>query len=484
MREDDQTKEELHQRTDILSDELWEIAEDRKEQAIEERKMIMESGWVEFQLEYFSTCAQHMMQSEIDKFKATIQLVHDYYHAVDDKLIPEAPETNHVDLLKEDTELPEVEKIAEGAEIMDINSYSYPRLDDLFKRALKAQIVPDVATGTADTGKKGAKGGKDAKGKPAEDDKPKAESIYVSEMREAIKVEKSILRFRLSQIRNWALKRLQYQRNLSLKIYQKLEDWIHVSNKAENDAIDQIADVIKDAIESEDKVQVELRINYMDFLVDHKIHNFIIPPPDVLAAMEEDIPTRFNIPQLNSLIQELAMLSGDNDLIANREAVNMLVRKVKNSSSFCDVGGLPKSWSQLTQTDFERMIRNLDPSNSGSINYKQFGTICILLQSGLPTSEDMEVMKKNLQQPEVSSNCFLSEKLWFEKTEAQKDRNNSHAFPRVDKIKELLFDLHKGENGTINMPKFTKTLMVGELRSIMANETKTSKYEDFVVAKL
>lgn len=58
MREDDQTKEELHQRVDTLSDELWEIAEDRKEQAIDERKRIMESGWVEFSLEYLTTCAQ------------------------------------------------------------------------------------------------------------------------------------------------------------------------------------------------------------------------------------------------------------------------------------------------------------------------------------------------------------------------------------------------------------------------------------------
>lgn len=72
MREDDQTKEELHQRVDILSDELWEIAEDRKEQAVEERKKIMESGWVEFSLEYLTSCAQQMMQSEIDKFKGTI----------------------------------------------------------------------------------------------------------------------------------------------------------------------------------------------------------------------------------------------------------------------------------------------------------------------------------------------------------------------------------------------------------------------------
>lgn len=58
MREDDQTKEELHQRVDILSDELWEIAEERKEHAVEERKKIMESGWVEFSLEYLTSCAQ------------------------------------------------------------------------------------------------------------------------------------------------------------------------------------------------------------------------------------------------------------------------------------------------------------------------------------------------------------------------------------------------------------------------------------------
>lgn len=135
MREDDQTKEELHQRVDILSDELWEIAEERKEQAVEERKKIMESGWVEFSLEYLTSCAQQMMQSEIDKFKGTIQLTHDYYHAVEEKLIPEAPESVTVDLLKEDVELPEVERLAEGADASDLSSYSYPRLDDLYKKS-------------------------------------------------------------------------------------------------------------------------------------------------------------------------------------------------------------------------------------------------------------------------------------------------------------------------------------------------------------
>ena len=58
LREDDQTKEELHQRTDVFSDELWEIVEERKEQSIEFRKQIMESGTVESALAFTTSVAQ------------------------------------------------------------------------------------------------------------------------------------------------------------------------------------------------------------------------------------------------------------------------------------------------------------------------------------------------------------------------------------------------------------------------------------------
>ena len=105
-------------------------------------------------------------------------------------------------------------------------------------------------------------------------------------MRAAIKVEKSILRFRLTQVRNWALKRLRDIRSKSIRVYTKLEDWIHVANKAENDAVDEMCVVLKRAIEEEKKIQDELRIKFMDFCVDEKIMNYIEPPPEKLPAME------------------------------------------------------------------------------------------------------------------------------------------------------------------------------------------------------
>ncbi len=197
----------------------------------------------------------------------------------------------------ENEELPPVETLPEGADNQNVDLYNYPRLDKLFEKALKTQVVPDVTQIQVAAPAKGAppaKGAKDPK-KPVEEEKQVEESVIVKEMKASIKIEKSILRFRLTEIRNWTLKRLREMRQKALKTYFKLEDWILVSTKTENDAVDEMSTVIKRAIEEEKKIQDELRIKYMDFLVDEKIMNFIIPPPEKLPQLEEVRSDRFTI---------------------------------------------------------------------------------------------------------------------------------------------------------------------------------------------
>lgn len=73
-------------------------------------------------------------------------------------------------------------------------------------------------------------------------------------MKEAIKTEKSILRFRLVQIRNWALMNLKQNRQMAIELYKKLDDWIFVAQKAEMDSIEEMSMIVKDAVESETKI--------------------------------------------------------------------------------------------------------------------------------------------------------------------------------------------------------------------------------------
>lgn len=143
LREDDQTKEELHQRTDVFSDELWEIVEERKEQSIEFRKQIMESGSCEFALTYITTISQHLMQAELDKFKVSVQILQDYYHAIEEKLIPEAAPSTTVELGFDEGEAPAVESLPEGADATNADLYTYPRLDKLLLLALKQQVISE-----------------------------------------------------------------------------------------------------------------------------------------------------------------------------------------------------------------------------------------------------------------------------------------------------------------------------------------------------
>jgi hypothetical protein len=98
-------------------------------------------------------------------------------------------------------------------------------------------------------------------------------------------------------------------RSKAIKVYTKLEDWILVSNKTENDAVDEMCTVIKRSIEEETKIQEELRIKFMDFCIDEKIMNFIVPPPEKLPALEEVRPDRFTILQLTTLVDEFEKLA-------------------------------------------------------------------------------------------------------------------------------------------------------------------------------
>jgi hypothetical protein len=77
------------------------------------------------------------MQAELDKFKLTIQIVHDYYFAVEEKTTHEITGTVTSELAFEGEELPAVENFKDGSDPLQVSCYSYPRLEKLFQMALK-----------------------------------------------------------------------------------------------------------------------------------------------------------------------------------------------------------------------------------------------------------------------------------------------------------------------------------------------------------
>ena len=156
------------------------------------------------------------------------------------------------------------------------------------------------------------------------------------------------------------------------------------------------------------------------------------------------------------------MLADDDDQILNRKAVELLLRKGQNSRTLGDMGGLPKEWSSFSRNDFEKLVRNLDIYNTGSIDFKVLATCCILLKSPVPREEQLDQVRRSLQEAEVGREAFMEAPFWFGGAEASKDREYSHPFPRAESIKAILFDLH-ARDGALNVAKFTAILKAAEI---------------------
>jgi hypothetical protein len=154
------------------------------------------------------------------------------------------------------------------------------------------------------------------------------------------------------------------------------------------------------------------------------------------------------------------------------------MRKSNNSSSLGDFGGLPKAWNTFGQKGFEKMVRNLDSWASGSVDYKLLATCSILLLSALPTQAQVDDLKSQLgSQQEVDSDTFLRSNPWFAPWEASPDRHYSIPFPRLQHIKELIFDLLSAD-GKLNVDTLTRYLLP---TTLMRTGPAAGGYQDLLL---
>ncbi|KAM6303370.1 sperm flagellar protein 2 [Podargus strigoides] len=86
LHEDEEIKAELHQRVTDLRNLLWDICDNRREEAEQERTDIMNDGWLPDHRGITMNHFFSLMQVEVDRFQDTKRLLHDYYRAMEGKI--------------------------------------------------------------------------------------------------------------------------------------------------------------------------------------------------------------------------------------------------------------------------------------------------------------------------------------------------------------------------------------------------------------
>lgn len=124
------------------------------------------------------------------------------------------------------------------------------------------------------------------------------------------------------------------------------------------------------------------------------------------------------------------------------------------------------------------ICRNIDSTNTGHVNWRQFLTYLTLGNSPLPTVQKLQEAKVSCGEP-INKASFVGGTFWFDEHEQSSDRQYANPFDRASMIKEIIFDINAkkqpdGES-VLDFNAFAE-----DLRIPYARNNYAKKFSDFL----
>jgi hypothetical protein len=376
LKEDPQVKEEFHQDVVDLSDRIWEIIDIRKNEAIEERKKIMTSGWIEKEMERFYQHVEKLFVIEVEKFLNTLNIIRDYYSSLDSRTIF-SNESQIINVLKPSEILNDIHTVP----LENENDYEmFPKVDKLHKNCIKIvfkleervksiNFLLKINSVTKDSSeminhKKIIRSMTFRRGNGNHTDSILIEDkrdifLYEDEMKNAIKNEKNKFKYRVTLLKHWGSEKLKVMRGIANNIFETLDEWIINTVKAENEAMNSLIDFLNSDIERERKVRLDSELDGFDIYnlinVKEQLENVIEPLP--LKEMQES--ARFNLEQFRMIYEELKSYETQKNFIDISIFVEIYIKRYLIE---VEHEGVPQTLRDLSFHNFNKFIKYFEYS--------------------------------------------------------------------------------------------------------------------------
>lgn len=441
MRKQDLTKEELHQQSDDLHDLLQKKVNDRKTENMAELENITTSQWVESHIQVLAAQVQVSFRLEAQRYHSSCQLLSDFYHGAIGAGFPEAgepcpkiealsPDENGVapkERLRVFVPMPTGEGgvPVEGAAPAH---WDFPFVEDLMTQAqvglfkpiewclpanfVKAEEVVDPKAKAKAKGK--AAPDKPKKGEVIEEAKPVETPPLFVDLQQALLAERVHYQYRLSVIRDWALRRLLQATEASENLYVQLRDWVMLRRKKELDSCLDLVDVIKEHIESEDLIKAKLTLKGAHLHRHPNVHLQAEFVPEEPPVLESGVPYRWTISQLDHLLETVsgaARALRPNSLVLPSQALLGVLIKLTQAPSA--EGGaveqalVPVNWRPCDIERLQSLCSLFDPApRSGTVDGMEFLLSIGIHHSplGWPSADSLKDLRAALQN-EVPADC-------------------------------------------------------------------------------
>uniref|UniRef100_A0A670YFN1 Sperm flagellar 2 n=1 Tax=Pseudonaja textilis TaxID=8673 RepID=A0A670YFN1_PSETE len=311
--DDDETKEELHQRVTDLRDRLWDICENRRDEAEQERCDIMNDGWLPDRIGLLMNHIFSLMQNEMDRFQDTKRVLHDYYRAMEGKIpIDTSSDFTRIPLIDlMERRIPTIAHISPSPEVNRerIKLIPVKLKDDLFSESVIFNFSPDEKlltetwhhlTTTISSVMPG-------------DRREKQNVCMMLELWNQVPTIFKIAEAAKSRLELLKVKGLAFLEDLQSKAeetYRNMEKWLGERYLAEMSSVDKLVGVARNHIETSSRIQFELALEGTDFYVNGDIKVFEDPtlpprPPSVETATNSTL----TISQLSTLHKQFLQVA-------------------------------------------------------------------------------------------------------------------------------------------------------------------------------
>nr|XP_020449410.1 sperm flagellar protein 2 isoform X3 [Monopterus albus] len=469
MREDEDTKAELHLRLDELRKRLWDISDKRKEQNKQERTALMCDGWLEDHTAILINHHSTLMQVELDRFQETLCILRVYYLSMYNQVLLEPPSDFACIPLLDTVEM------KEQHESKPADTSVYGQMDDSKdkKKTKFITVLPRHPDSSGEVSKMNNQG-------QPEPVKPSIEKLifdYEERLRainrmmlaEANKMEKdgaqdkevinkinkeysaaldheeNAVKVRIALVKGHGLVMVHSLHSRAEQTFSSMEKWLEAQYLAEMKSIDQLSQVVCHHIEAGTKLQNELVLECTDFCLNgdcHMVASPVAPPrPPTLEKALRSTPT---ITQLESLHQQLCNVA-PSGLMSSFEFFSLLrditsVNMGRNS--------LPEPWLNKNETQLMEIV-SLLMEDSELIDWRRF-LLSAALPWPFPSLAQLLVVLRRFKAADtgdvgyINEEQYLQTELWFSSENVQtvpEDPSEPLPYDRLTNLHKFFFQL-------------------------------------------
>eukprot|EP00163_Fabomonas_tropica_P032742 TRINITY_DN8345_c0_g1_i1.p1 TRINITY_DN8345_c0_g1~~TRINITY_DN8345_c0_g1_i1.p1 ORF type:complete len:1720 (-),score=519.06 TRINITY_DN8345_c0_g1_i1:23-5182(-) len=420
------TKDELHLRLSQLKEDLWAISDQRRDEAEEERAVLVKPVWKDRHCEMIVDRFVALLQVELDRFQSAVQVSTDFYKAKHNQIPEEAsPTSKFVDLRALLAAEPATKKKGgdkgdkkKGKDAPQEEEAQYLNsLRHAFTTA-RAALSGDGGDDGKKSKKKGASGGDDKKSKKGKDKNAPAE-VEVHEIAECIERETALATARFARLEAVASAMITSVEQRHQQLASEFKEWVAKQFRDEVNSTSGLCDHIAHSIESAEPLQEEIRCIDGAIVVNSAVHT-VPDPPAPVAVAPEPVPDamQFRCSQISALAQKFARIA-PTGAMKTPDFVSVLLHFAGTSDG---TALFPEEWLTYSRKHLQALAQSFEYLKRGYVDYKSF--LCRALPIARPTQSQLKLALTALSAADsegrglITRERFHQVPLWFDKVKS------------------------------------------------------------------